>query len=96
MKLTHTDLLAAMKIAADIQHETSSMRGEIDCTEETPCIFCALIAKAEPADPRELGVDRGQASIYAVWSIAVAALIVLAATAPVGKVIDALLRAIGY
>ena len=43
----HDELVEALKIACDIQHETSESRGEIDCTEKTPCIFCSAIAKAE-------------------------------------------------
>jgi hypothetical protein len=40
-------MLEALKHAADIQHETSRWRGEVDCTDETPCLFCAAIAAAE-------------------------------------------------
>jgi hypothetical protein len=40
-------MLEALHNAADIQHETSRQRGEVDCTDETPCLFCAAIAEAE-------------------------------------------------
>lgn len=49
---THTvaqntpELLEVVRVAANIQHETSESRGEIDCTNKTPCIFCQAIAKA--------------------------------------------------
>lgn len=42
----YNGLVKALKVAADIQHETSESRGEITCTEETRCIFCQALAKA--------------------------------------------------
>lgn len=47
LKTANAKILEALHIAANIQHETASMRGEIECTDETPCIFCSTIAKAE-------------------------------------------------
>lgn len=43
----HEELVAALRVAAELQHATSQDRGEIDCTETTPCLFCSAIAKAE-------------------------------------------------
>lgn len=45
--MIHERTLETLRVAADIQHETSQDRGEITCTERTTCIFCALIADIE-------------------------------------------------
>jgi hypothetical protein len=46
------EILETLKAAARIQHETSKERGEIDCTAQTPCIFCHAVGEIVP--PQEL------------------------------------------
>lgn len=42
----HGALVAAIQTGADIQHEMSQQRGEADCTDATPCVFCAALRLA--------------------------------------------------
>jgi hypothetical protein len=45
------EILETLKLAAQIQHQTAQDRGEIECTETTPCIFCHAVGEMVPPPP---------------------------------------------